>query len=328
MAAKEYSYSQGSTVSLKGRLTVLAVLAGATLLIVSIGVLRTDAASLDSRTKQSDRTRLDWSHTSNTLLMGDSRVQVGVDPAQLVEHIPGCDAQNFGFAGVASTHHYYQYANKVLRKAGPRRIIYGITPRSFTHDALASNAFRELLNKLDLQKNSLADTFELDVISTGMLRPWNLKGLKLFKKKHNTKTVSAVHKDGFIAIESAQMRPEKSIPSHTKLFTDHKVLPELQKQFFEQVKQWTDEGIRVYCLRIPITQKLYDLEDLLSGFKQQSFAESVQNAGGVWLDFPMKYESFDGSHLTASAAKQFSRDLAEKVVEYENNYPLGLPRNN
>ena len=91
----------------------------------------------------------------------------------------------------------------------------------------------------------------------------------------------------------------------------------LVEGFLEQVTVWRDEGIRVYATRVPVTEELYTLENRKSGLSPDTFVARFEEAGGVWLEFPMTYPTFDGTHLLEDGARAFSRDLGEWIAEHE-----------
>ena len=84
-----------------------------------------------------------------------------------------------------------------------------------------------------------------------------------------------------------------------------------------QTGEWTSRNIRVFACRLPTSLEMEALEDSLTGFDEQAFAESFQAVGGIWLPVTKdKYETYDGSHLRLEEAQEFSRDLATLLAPY------------
>ena len=83
-----------------------------------------------------------------------------------------------------------------------------------------------------------------------------------------------------------------------------------------RTEDWTRRGIRVFGVMPPAYGPRVALEDSLLGFDGTAFAAAFAAAGGTWLDTGREnYETYDGSHLTAPSAREFSRILARSLHE-------------
>jgi hypothetical protein len=106
------------------------------------------------------------------------------------------------------------------------------------------------------------------------------------------------------------------LQSYADIFKDNPVSEQLVSQLNQQVVQWKADGIIVVGFRMPSSPDMVELENQVSGFDELEIKENFVKAGGIWLDFSLNdYHSYDGSHLVAESALQFSRDLAEKLKE-------------
>lgn len=73
------------------------------------------------------------------------------------------------------------------------------------------------------------------------------------------------------------------------------------------------EGRSIACVRLPISPSLRAVEE--EAFPGTAFAELCERLGIPYLDrSEAKYETTDGSHLTAASARRFSADLAQDLA--------------
>ena len=96
-------------------------------------------------------------------------------------------------------------------------------------------------------------------------------------------------------------------------FANTQVSAEMIEALLNTVRGWTARGIRVYGVRPPVSRALYNLENNISGFQEDSFRQQFAEAGGHWLHTENKYPTYDGSHLNETSARQFSQDLAADI---------------
>jgi len=84
------------------------------------------------------------------------------------------------------------------------------------------------------------------------------------------------------------------------------------------VRRCRAEGVRVYGFRPPTFQGMIDLENAAGGYDEAKIRQIFIQAGGLWLDVDQrKYPTYDGSHLRYDGARAFSCDLADLILQAE-----------
>jgi hypothetical protein len=87
----------------------------------------------------------------------------------------------------------------------------------------------------------------------------------------------------------------------------------------EQTQKWSQKGIMVLAFRPPVSEKMLELENELSGFDQRLFIEKFEECGGTWLNIKQSdYETYDGSHLNRDSAVKLSFEIARNIRNIKN----------
>jgi hypothetical protein len=295
---------------------------------LTVAVLRRDEITFAAVNKQAKYKTVQWRGVCDTVLLGDSRVEIGLSPDDMEAQLPGATVRNFGFGGVAMTADYITSATKTLRDEAPvRRVVVGVTPRMFLASSEAYNNFIEA-NRAYGEDRKTGSRLSLWT-ETGPFRPANPEGildaLEREDEDDEPKKKTAVwtnYPNGWSSVSTDTPKPQTKLESYEELFAAEQVEAVLVEQFLAQVVAWREQGIRVYATRVAVTPELYALENRASGLSPASFIERFEQAGGVWFDFPMTYPTFDGTHLLESGARAFSGDLARRIAEYEASQPV------
>lgn len=302
------------------RTLVTLVLAGAT--AAGVAWLRRDEVSFAAVNKQSKYRTVQWQSVCDTVLLGDSRVEIGMSPEDIEATLPGSSVRNFGFGGVGMTKEYMAAGGKVLDAKAPiRRVVIGITPRMFLGSSEAYNNFIEAQRAFgDSGKSSSRVGLWMETGPFRLMRPEALLEALAHDGEDAPKKTAATwtnYDNGWSSVATDNPKPEAKLESYEELFAAEQVADVLVEGFLKQVAVWRAEGIRVYATRVPVTSELYELENRASGLMPERFVERFESAGGVWFEFPMTYPTFDGTHLLESGARTFSRDLGARIAKYE-----------
>jgi hypothetical protein len=250
-----------------------------------------------------------WQAVADVVLAGDSRTTIGLSPEAVATHVEDARIVNFGFEASVFTPEYLKGIEEVLDPASPRKIIVlGTTPLSVTRAGRNQNSF------VENRRRPVAGTL------TRILDPveWNLRRMDTSDLKAfffgQLNSFSEYHSDGWVARWQVRDSPTKELAAYRKLFAGNTVDTTLQNGLCDQVRRWTQGGIRVYAFRPPTTADMVDLENQRSGFDEAAFVRQFQAAGGRWLIVrQVGYRTYDGSHLSRDGAIQFSGDLAELI---------------
>jgi len=244
-----------------------------------------------------------WENQCDIVFAGDSRVYRSLSPAIFRRIIKDSHPCNFGFSGNGYGDEYLARINSLWLPKGdgtPRHIlVLGITPASLTQFAVQDNDY------LSYAHRSLMERYMLGWFG-GFLKPFG----PLVKEKTYHQHF---YEDGWVASFPKIEEPEKGLRMYRKLWDKVHVSSEASRQVLRSVRSWQSSGVEVYGFEPPTSQSMRELEQSRSGFDVDSFKRAFQIAGGHWINVPLKYHSYDGSHLTAAAALKLSSDLAHTI---------------
>lgn len=254
-----------------------------------------------------------WGPRFDMVLLGNSRVERGVSPAAMSEALPGVRIANLGMAGCGLEADYLKAADGVLDLASSQQcIVLGVSPGALCESAVADNAFiaarRQQPAELWLTANGGP--------AVGWFAPYTPLQLKRLAGRGKGGEYSVRHADGWEAFYNVTSRGAKGkLENYRALFEREKVSARMTAELLEQVRVWTGRGVRVYGFRPPAGTVMTALEDELSGFNEDVFARQFAAAGGVWLNFnAAEYDAPDNSHLGATEAERFSRELGQELA--------------
>ena len=222
---------------------------------------------------------------------------------------------NLGFSGLGYDERYCDYAQARLRPDGRRVLLLSITPSSLTPRSVRENGF-------------------LDV--AGRRSPWGAAARRLtspFRRRFEPLTYPEIlemlglrrqafvyfedYRDtGWVASDQEPRDPTRAGPSYREFFHGNRVDPRFSRALIERVRRWNSAGTHVFAWRMPIGPALHQIEGGESGMDWGAFGSAFEAAGGKWLgDFSQdpRFPTYDGSHLTADAARNFSAVVAALV---------------
>lgn len=83
---------------------------------------------------------------------------------------------------------------------------------------------------------------------------------------------------------------------------------------FGVTADWVKGGFRVYAFRPPTCHDMTELENRLSGFREEEFVRNFTRAGGRWIPVSNKdYRSYDCSHIDKKSAIKLSYFFAGRI---------------
>lgn len=254
--------------------------------------------------------KLSTDETYDVVAIGDSRVLHGISMEPFSDLNIG-KGLNFGFRGAASNIEYIEAAVNHLADDGPRILLIGFTPNSFTEYAIHSNDFdqkkKEYASRIASLPNWLGHLEQ-------RLQPMTLgEGIRIISGRKHVLQLT-YHSDGWI--ESAHETPntDKLEQFYNVHFDNNLASPEIINSVLQYLEECIDNDVRIFAFRPPLSESVQNAEDLNSGFDYPEFAKKLAETGVVWLEVnPAKYETYDGSHLNHHSAREFSQWLAESV---------------
>ncbi|RMG70541.1 MAG: hypothetical protein D6722_08565 [Bacteroidetes bacterium] len=249
------------------------------------------------------------------LVLGDSRVYRGVSPADMSQALPGWRSFNLGYSSAGFGPLMYEEAARRLDPEGARVLVLGITPWSLTESA-AQNAHlqQELARPLSERwQRRYVNYYLQDLAPTRPEALWQaLRGTTPAPAEYYYQTFDEA--GGWMPSRLEPPQPRKALGPYRAEFRQEQVSPARVEALLDQVQTWVAEGVSVYAFRPPTSPDMTALEDELSGLDMSALGRDIEAAGGIWLDIPGEYPSYDGSHLPDSAARRFSRALGAAIA--------------
>jgi hypothetical protein len=246
----------------------------------------------------------------NMLLIGNSRILRALDPGAFEAAFPGTVCYNYAFPGLKYHPTYLRHADAIISNSQrhPRRILAGICDMNF---------FIPSGSQFDTTLEALPKYPMLHFPRLQPL-PFDTQDTPLGTEEEK---IEAAHANGWIASDTS-VRDPNGVPkrwANRRKPRLHKVSREDWAPFIQSVRQWTDEGIRVYAFIVPISPEMTAAQNKRFDFDYDQFLADFKAAGGVWIPVdPTPYETYDGSHLVQESAEQFSRELAKQIGEIEH----------
>jgi hypothetical protein len=261
--------------------------------------------------------KIAWEGNADAVFAGDSRVYRSVAPFEFARHSPFTTVRNFAFSGNGYSETYLQATRRVLDdNVAKRLVVLGITPHSLTESAVRDNGFVQW-HKIDSKERIKSQLFGPYLYP---LRPVWPELVDLFRFATGRRAIKfryVYHEDGWVASERHPVDTEAAIPDARRSFRNNQISPRVVNGVLDACRTWTAEGIRVVAFRPPTTRSMRALEDTLSGFDEKAFDEQWTQAGCQWLQVPAEHEwtIYDGSHLSADSAIDFTRYLAREIIQ-------------
>jgi hypothetical protein len=256
-----------------------------------------------------------WAPEYDVLLAGNSRVTVGLAPAEMAAALPGRRIANFGFDGNAFAPEYLEAVESKLRPGpGAKIVVLGITPITLTERAARQNGFlEEKLRAPDERFLARHLPWLLDFFAR--FNPRVL--LVLWRGEETGREFWRGYPDGW----AAQGRDPVDLDGQVRFLRVNvrdrgfPVAPAMVENLLATVRRWRAAGITTFAFLPPVTPALAREEVRVSGFVLPDFVRAFREAGGHWLEASAQdYQTFDGGHLEEESARRLSRDLSREIA--------------
>ncbi len=284
----------------------------AALLFIQVGLFRTDIVGMNKHDYAIGKMK--WKACADMVFAGDSRVQECLSPEAMTAFFPDRQLRNYAFYGTSYHPKYYDAIESVLDPESKHpAVLLGITPNSLTPRNFKINGLKMEMDKYE----SLTPAVKHIGVPTSLLPMTPSVFLQNLVGKDASEYYRQVHADGWVSVVKPIV-PTYSLDEYRRAFTDNYYDDDIVEALLTRVKTWTRKGIAVYGFRPPTTPAMVELESKMSGFEEEHFRQLFETAGGKWIEVdPFGYLSYDGSHLHRDGAIEFSKDIAQKITEWE-----------
>jgi hypothetical protein len=250
------------------------------------------------------------------VIVGDSRGLHGISPSVMSQVLAGNTIYNVSFNAGGMNEEIFAYAESLLDpEAEKPMIIVAPTALTFMPHKRANSQYREYLAKprdqvwLYQEFPGLAQALQAVSPSVYLRKFWDLKPRKLLYQEY--------HADGWIETDQVPHDESYQLDLAEGSLSRFTIDPEIIDGVMDQTRRWTRAGIQVFGLIPPADADRKALEDSVLGFDEAAFARDFTDAGGTWIDLEDQIrDTYDGSHLTGPAAREFSRQLAEAIARH------------
>lgn len=282
--------------------------------VAAITLLRSEDSVLSIENKRYWISKTYSSETFPVVFAGDSRVFRGVSPAEFKE-VTGVEAINLGYSSNGFHPSYLDFLEERLDKSADKPVIVlGLSSHSFSRNGSGSYAFRAEVNRKKEEVMQYMNFYQL----SKLFSPLQVLKLLGMEEKNNFRANYHIkyHFDGWMESYWDRRDTTNSDISYKVIFNDNQFNEDAAGILFRQVQKWKEEDITVVAFRSPTTHTIRVLEDSLSGFDFEPFRQELIASGAHWIEVDRKkYQTYDGNHLEAESAKQFTRDLALEIGE-------------
>lgn len=251
------------------------------------------------------------------ILTGDSRLYRGVDPQTVSKKVNGAKVLNFGFSsGGHNSTIFEEVTNRLNPHSKLRAIILVLTPYSLTPKAQKNEHFKQEKNR---DKKDIFNRRYVNPLFHFLdpIKPSEIGIMKADREGYYER----FQNNGWVASWKNPANKKEALEKYVKNFEKNIVDTNVLNEIYNQTKLWTEDGIRVFAIRIPSTFEMETLENNRSHFQEEEIKRSFNKAGGKWITIEDKadYFSYDGSHLEMNSAIRFSNYLGEQLKKELNN---------
>lgn len=249
------------------------------------------------------------------VIYGDSRTYRGVS-SSVISNSFAVATMNFGFSSGGINGEMLSFLFKRIDMQSSRKmVILGISPFSLSSKARANEQYHEMQ-----RKHALLDSVS---VGGGLLKSYSLQRLmKRFGGDTSSRRSPIDEKfraDGWCPtvptrFANVQVMFERGIEVYRSEFSSTACSELSICELCAWIGRCRSSSVKVVLFRIPSSTEMVAIEDKMSGFDESAFVKRVVSAGAIWI--PMEqgaYESYDASHLTASAAEKMTERLCDRI---------------
>ncbi|MCG2765904.1 MAG: hypothetical protein L6288_16180 [Desulfarculaceae bacterium] len=245
--------------------------------------------------------------TNDIILVGNSRVYLGLSPHHMSKACGKQKIFNFGFVACSLDRRYLEHAVSLLDMDSKKpTLVLGLCPHTLMPSS-ATNGYSYWSSQGHFERKDILRQILRDNLSGKALLKTNARNALNLSRGLPLNHYFA---DGWEACLPVHKQPEKYGQAAEKLVRLRQVNQHLVDEFLELVVEFHQRGIAVFAYRPPSDDRLREVEEDHSGLDYQDMADRFKQAGGVWLDInPQAYQTYDGAHLDYRNAIRLSQEV-------------------
>jgi len=254
-------------------------------------------------------------HTRHdVILLGDSRVLHDISPAALTEEIPGASFFNFAFEAGSLNPEIFAEAEARLDTTRAPAVLMGITALMFQPWKADNKQFHQYKNMardvvfLYLHAPDLARFFR-PLPPSALPRRW-------LGMRPSIRFLDTYHGDGWLESTCQPLPAPFGLEDLREKLSRQHIDTGLVDALMAQVRTWRNRGVAVFGVYPPADPQRLAIELETLRFDTDRFRKRFEAAGGIWLDVPGRYVTYDGSHLERESAVAYSHALGRALRPY------------
>ena len=265
----------------------------------------------------------------DVLLLGDSRMKIGVDPAILSE-----SAYNMALSGCNPIDMYYSLQRYLKNNDAPKLVIIGYAPTHLTHmeNYTERSLYFHYLSEDEVQEanENIRKYDGKDMTGEYIKYKYRSPAIYLTGVLHNLRKNAKVANEveyaqlaeqrGAMFLEAVKAPTDQVRPEETKAM-DFSPLASLDFYLRETIQLCQTNGIPVMIIQFPMGE--YGIEKLKeSGYlvTYKTYMEDIRDQYGipVQTDIPMYTNDMfaDNSHLNRNGNRVFSNEIKRIIKQY------------
>lgn len=265
--------------------------------------------------------KIEWPPEYNLLIVGDSRVNLGINPEQFEEGFPGTRAGNFGFGNLAYSRRVLELAESKLDPAKPRTLILGVSPGMLSDKAMGANSFIVADSRAKSlgtgRTRQLKTTFQEASRFFAPAAPDALIRKLIDRPKTAVTFTTVEHTNGWTETDRQPRDTQAAMNGMDQTSILAPANPEHLQVLLDQIKQLRSKGISVYAFWPPEDPVVRRRAEESTGWTESEWSQKFTEAGATWLSAPCdKYETYDGIHLPPEQARKLSSDLIKQIQSF------------
>ena len=270
------------------------------------------------------------SSKKSSLIVGSSRSAQALQPMVLNKELTDAKFYNYSFSLLHSPYgeaYYRSIKNKLDEASTGGRFLVSVDPwviSSKTSDPNDSLNFRELGSFIDKVDNvNYRPNFEYFIES------FSERKMKIFTNKNRVGQyeTSLLHDDGWLEVDLhldslglAALRANKMNAYKDKL-REYSGFSTVRFSYLNKIIELFKKHGTVYLVRLPVCDEMQDLEaELIPDFnsKMETLASEHSIHYLNMMNDWQRYSYTDGHHLERHSGAEFSKMIAKKIRELEN----------
>lgn len=284
-------------------------------LMLIVGMIRPEPMNSKSKESFFWNNKVNDINKYNFLVIGDSRAYRGISPSEIEKNLKYHKVKNLGFSSGGFNNHLFELVDKYLDSSMQENIVLiCLTPFSLTKSAYDGNQLK-ILKKIKGFENWKINNLTRNLSFFDPIIPSEIAA-SFFDYGYFHK----YHDNGWVESKKSPINRDKALELYSREFNNNKFQIEYFDILLEEIRNLINKKVNVFVLRMPVYDKLKQLEDSISGFDEEILRFRIEETNAQWIKIQDSlYNTYDGSHLDINSARLLSSIISERIRELIEN---------